>query len=50
MTDMIPPRRSPAEAKRAVLRAETVGIIILALLGFAITLLRYGRFIDWNAR
>ena len=50
MTSMVPPRRSPEEARRAVLRAETIGILVLAVLGFAIVILRYGRFIAWNAR
>lgn len=47
---MIMPRRTPEEAKRAVLRAETVGILIFLALGFIFVLARYGRFIDWHVR
>jgi hypothetical protein len=47
---MIMPRRTPEEAKRAVLRAETIGVLIFLLLGFAFILVRYGRLIDWHAR
>ena len=47
---MIMPRRAPAEAKRAVLRAETLGILIFLVLGFVFILVRYGRFIEWHAR
>lgn len=47
---MIMPRRTPEEAKRAVLRAETIGILIFLALGFIYALVRYGRFIDWHAR
>jgi hypothetical protein len=47
---MIPPRRSPEEAKKSVLRAETIGILIFVLLGVALVLIRYGRYIDWHAR
>ena len=43
-------RRSPQQARRDVLRAETIGILIFVLVGFAIVLLRYGRFLDWHAR
>ena len=47
---MIPPRRSPEDAKRAILRAETLGILIFVLIGVVLVLLRYGRYIDWHAR
>jgi hypothetical protein len=47
---MIMPRRTPEEAKRAVLRAEAVGILILMVFGFIYVLARYGRFIDWHVR
>jgi preprotein translocase subunit Sss1 len=50
MAAMIAPRRKPEQARRAVLRAETIGILIVVLVGFVIVLLRYGRFIDWHAR
>lgn len=44
------PRRTPQDAKRAVLRAEAVGILIFLVLGFIIILVRYGRYIDWHVR
>jgi hypothetical protein len=47
---MITPQRSPQEAKRSVLRAEAVGILIFLLLGFVFILVRYGRYIDWHVR
>ena len=47
---MIMPRHSPEEAKRAVLRAEAIGILIFLVLGFIFVLVRYGRYIDWHAR
>ena len=47
---MIMPRRTPQDAKRAVLRAEAVGILIFLVLGFIIILVRYGRYIDWHVR
>jgi hypothetical protein len=47
---MIVPRRSPKAARNAVLRAETIGILIFVAIGFAIVLLRYGRFLNWHAR
>jgi len=47
---MIMPQRTPREAKRAVLRAETVGILIFLVLGFIFVLVRYGRYIEWHAR
>ncbi len=47
---MIMPRQAPEQAKRAVLRAETVGILIFLVLGFVYVLVRYGRFIEWHAR
>jgi hypothetical protein len=48
--DMIMPRRTPQEAKRVVLRAEAVGILIILVIGFILILVRYGRFIDWHVR
>lgn len=50
MFHMTVSRTDPRTARRAVLRAEAIGIVILALAGFALVLLRYGRFIDWHAR
>jgi hypothetical protein len=50
MCTMILPRRTPKEARNTVLRAETIGILIFVIIGFAIVLLRYGRFLDWHAR
>ena len=47
---MIMPQHTPEEAKRRVLRAEAIGILIFLVFGFAYVLLRYGRFIDWHAR
>ncbi|MGZ4787341.1 MAG: hypothetical protein ACXVZX_02405 [Terriglobales bacterium] len=47
---MIMPQRTPEEAKRAVLRAEAIGILIFLVLGFILVLVRYGRFIDWHVR
>jgi len=47
---MIMPQRTPEEAKRAVLRAEALGILIFLVLGFVFVLVRYGRFIAWHAR
>jgi hypothetical protein len=47
---MIMPRRTPDEAKHAVLRAEALGILIFLVLGFVFVIARYGRFIAWHAR
>ncbi len=47
---MIPPRRSPEEAKKSVLRAETIGILIFIVIAATIVLIRFGRYIDWHAR
>ena len=50
MTSMPPPVRSAKEARNRVLHAETIGILIIAIIGFVIVLLRYGRYLDWHAR
>jgi hypothetical protein len=50
MNSMIMPQQTPKEARNRVLRAEAIGILILVAIGFAIVLLRYGRFLDWHAR
>ncbi len=47
---MIMPRQTPEEAKRSVLRAEAIGILIFLVLGFIFVLVRYGRYIDWHVR
>jgi len=47
---MIMPQRTPEQAKRAVLRAEAIGILIVLVLGFIFVLVRYGRYIDWHVR
>jgi preprotein translocase subunit Sss1 len=47
---MIPPTRSPREARHQVLRAETIGILIFVVVGFIIVLVRYGRYLNWHAR
>ena len=47
---MIPPQQAPEEARRNVLRMETVGIVIFVLIAFGFILVRYGRYIDWHAR
>jgi len=47
---MIMPRRTPEEAKKQVLRAEAIGILIFLALGFIFVLIRYGRFINWHVR
>jgi hypothetical protein len=47
---MFLPRRTPEEAKKQVLRAEAIGILIFLVLGFVLVLIRYGCFIDWHAR
>ena len=49
-TSMVVPRISAREARNRVLRAETIGILIFAIVGFAIVLLRYGRYLNWHAR
>lgn len=43
-------RSNGSDCRRAVLRAETIGILIFILVGFAIVLLRYGRFLNWQLR
>lgn len=50
MTSMPSPPESEKAARHRVLRAETIGILIIAIIGFVIVLLRYGRFLDWHAR
>ena len=50
MTSMPPPLRSEKEARNRVLRAETIGILILVIVGFVIVLVRYGRVFNWHAR
>ncbi len=50
MTSMTQPIRSEKEARNRVLRAETIGILIIAIIGFVIVLLRYGRYLNWHAR
>jgi hypothetical protein len=47
---MIPSGSAKPAARRRVLRAETIGILILVMLGFAVVLVRYGHFLDWHAR
>jgi hypothetical protein len=47
---MLMPQRSPQNAKRSVLRAETIGILIFLVLGVVFVLVRYGRYIDWRVR
>jgi len=44
---------SDAKAKAAgarVMRAETVGLLVLALLILGMILVRWGRFLNWHAR
>jgi hypothetical protein len=43
------PHRLDAARKRA-LRAETIGLIVIAVLVFLLTVLRYGAHINWSAR
>lgn len=43
-------RASLREEKKRVLRAETIGIILLALTIFAYAVLRYSAHINWSAR
>jgi hypothetical protein len=50
MTSMPLPDRSEKAARNRVLRAETIGILIVAIIGFVIVLIRYGRYLDWHAR
>ncbi len=50
MCTMNLPSRTPKEARNAVLRSETIGILIFVIIGFAIVLFRYGRFLNWHAR
>jgi hypothetical protein len=50
MSSMILPSRTPKEARNAVFCAEIMGILIFVIVGFAIVLLRYGRFLNWHAR
>lgn len=42
-------RRVDGARKRA-LRAETIGIIVIAVVIFLFTVLRYGAHINWSAR
>jgi len=37
-------------ARRRALRAETIGVVLLALIILIITIVRYGRNIPWGAR
>jgi hypothetical protein len=37
-------------ARKRALRAETIGIIVIALVVFLFTILRYGAHINWSAR
>lgn len=37
-------------ARRRALRAETIGIIVIAVVIFLFTVLRYGAHISWSAR
>ena len=41
--------RFKAEGRRA-LRAEAIGLIVIALIIFVFTILRYGAHINWSAR
>jgi preprotein translocase subunit Sss1 len=47
---MIVPQQSPKEARNRVLLAEAIGILILAIIGFAFVILRHGRFLNWHVR
>jgi hypothetical protein len=38
------------KAKARVLRAETVGLLLLALLILGMVLVRWGHFLDWHVR
>jgi hypothetical protein len=44
-----PADRLDAVRKRA-LRAETIGLIVIAVLIFFLTVMRYGAHINWSAR
>jgi hypothetical protein len=44
-----PAGRLDAAQKRA-LRAETIGLIVIAVVIFLFTVLRYGTHINWSAR
>jgi len=37
-------------ARKRALRAETIGIIVIAVVIFVFTVLRYGAHINWSAR
>jgi hypothetical protein len=37
-------------ARKRALRAETIGIIVIAVIIFVFTVLRYGSHINWSAR
>lgn len=50
MASMPSPDRSEKAARHRVLRAETIGILIIAVIGFVVVLLRYGRYLNWHAR
>jgi hypothetical protein len=43
-------RSSAGAARKRVLRAETIGIIVIALIIFVVTVLRYRAHINWSAR
>ncbi|HEY6937516.1 MAG TPA: hypothetical protein VI424_10210 [Terriglobales bacterium] len=55
-SEMPKPPGEPAEAhrldaaRRRALRAETIGIIVIAVVIFLFTVLRYGAHINWSAR
>jgi hypothetical protein len=40
----------PEDPKRRVLRAETIGLIVIAVLLALMILVRWGRIIPWSAR
>lgn len=45
------PARSSFKAEgRRALRAEAIGLIVIALIIFVFTILRYGAHINWSAR
>lgn len=44
------PERSPGTELRRALRAETIGIIVIALVILVFTVLRHGAHINWSAR
>jgi hypothetical protein len=44
------PERSPGRELRRALCAETIGIIVIALVILVFTILRYGAHINWSAR